>query len=124
MLRSTSSSIRICLHVYNKQSSLSERPVIWAMKGWVLLNSTALEHGCLYGNNFLGMITWCFPTNHTLITCCSLPLLLKKELRGCNFKHAADNEVHLNTVLQENACHGIQNCFKQQYKCSQKCVAA
>jgi hypothetical protein len=57
----------------------------------------------MYGNNFPGMVPWCFPSNHTLITSCSLPLLLKKKLRGCNFRHASDNEVHLNTVLQENA---------------------
>ena len=44
MPRSTSSSIRICLHVYKKQSSLSEHSVICAMKGWVLLNITALAH--------------------------------------------------------------------------------
>jgi len=62
MPRSTSSSIKICLHIYNKQSTLSEHPVICVMKGWVLLNSTALEHGCLHGNNFPGMVTWCFPT--------------------------------------------------------------
>jgi hypothetical protein len=124
MPRSTSSSIRIYFYVY-KQNSLSEQPVICTMKGWVLLNSTVLEHrDCLYGNNFPGMVPWCFPTNHTLITSCSLPPLLKKELRGCNLKHAVDNKVHLNIVLQENACHGILNCFKQQYKCSQKCVAA
>lgn len=44
MPRSTSSSKRICLHVYKKQSSLSEHSVICAMKGWVLMNITALAH--------------------------------------------------------------------------------
>jgi hypothetical protein len=92
------------------------------MKGWVLLNSTALEHRRLLVQQQFsrhGTMELSYKP-HTY----NFLFITSFEERTEGLKHAVDNKVHLNIVLQENACHGILSCFKEQYKCSQKSVAA
>jgi hypothetical protein len=48
---------------------------------------------------------------------------MKDWLKGSHFKDAAEVQVASKSAFQEDACGGFQTCFKQLYKCWQKCEA-